>query len=181
LYAYKNQVLNKDIYLPWLHKYKALYDDTSGNENRYAAYDAFHSLYFSIQELEELLEFSDQAEQALEEFSELQHEEEVLFWLSKYEELGHQLMFFTSLRCETESEDVILPFSMDQFNIDPIDFLYHFRFNFLFDNNYYPMLDKYITYDVEELKDYLNVDDGHFHPQVTSLTYHLRRRGILPL
>jgi hypothetical protein len=179
LNAFKNEVLHKDIYLPWLRKYASLYKATSGLENRYAAYDVFHSLYFNFKELAEFLELSASTEQAVEEFRVLQYEDEVLLWLSKYETLGTQLTFFSSLRYENDTDDIIIPFTVDSFTIDPIDFLYLYRFTFLFDHNYYPMLDKYITYSTAEIEEFYN-NDEHHPTHIYSLSYHLRRRGILP-
>ena len=91
---HQEEIINKELYGAWFEKYSDLYESRSLPYNTYS--DKFFWLYSDIEELMEFLETTDEAKQAVEEFQNIDENNELqlLEWLVKYEEAGKALTLF---------------------------------------------------------------------------------------
>lgn len=182
LIQYQNRIIDKTIYLSWLEKYfelnKYFHGKGSFSDN-YSDFHRFYWLYFRINELNDFLQSNEFAKEAVEEFQTIDksNEPQLLKWLIKYEKTGNDLTLFLYEDIDFESPEKSKYFGIDDFKINTSDFWYIAKFKFLFDEYYWEILEKYSTFSNEEKTRYIN-ENNVMSEHVTSLTYHIDKRGI---
>lgn len=92
LLKYQNTIIDKSIYIPWLNKYKELYNDLLQGSKNYDHINEFFWLYFRINQIEEFLQTRYFAIEALEKYAliDQNNEASIIQWLDAYDiEDGH--------------------------------------------------------------------------------------------
>lgn len=182
LIQYQNSIIDKTIYLSWLEKYFELNKTFTGKgflSYNYSDFHNFYWLYFRINELNDFLQSSESAKEAVEEFqtNDKSNESQLLKWLIKYEKIGDDLSLFLYEDIDFEYPEKSEYFVVDNFKISTSDFIHVAKFKFLFDEYYWAMLEKYSTFSDEEKTRYVN-ENNVMSEYITSLTYHIDKRGI---
>ena len=101
----------------------------------------------------------------------------ILKWLVKYEKLSEPLILFLFEDFDIEFPERSAWYKVDDLKIDSLDFYDITEFSFLHSDRYWTMLEKYTTFSTEKQTEYMNADSSN--EKVTSLGYHLKRRGII--
>lgn len=179
LIQYQNKVIDKEVYLVWLEKFHYLYKSFDLPPLFYSEFDKFHTLYYRINELNDFLQSSDFAKEAVIDFQNIDktNEPQLLKWLIKYEKTGSNLTLFLFEDIDFEYPEKSEYFVVDNFKISTSDFIHIAKFKFLFDEHYWTMLEKYSTFSDEETTRYLN-ENNEMSEHISSLTYHIDKRGI---
>jgi len=144
LMQHQKEIINKELYGAWFEKYSDLYESRSLPYS-YTYSDKFFWLYSDIEELMEFLETTDEAKQAVEEFQNIDENNELqlLEWLVKYEEAGKALTLFLFEEVDYEYPERTAFFKQRNLKISTKDFEYLFKFYHLFDKYYHDMLEKH--------------------------------------
>ncbi|PZX60093.1 hypothetical protein [Hydrotalea sandarakina] len=179
LIQYRDDIIDKSIYLPWISKYASLYEMVK-LQIMYSGFHRFNQLYGSISSLNEFLPYSVEAQQALEAYAEIdvQNEQQLLHWLTTYEPLGDHFIGFLYDEIDLEHPEAKAYFTTGGLKISTADFKYIALFKFYFDDYYWYKLDEYNTFTNEQLRNAYNPDD-EISQYRSSLTYHLRKRNKL--
>lgn len=177
LYRYKNKIINKDIYLPWLGYHNSLYKTFSLPPIMDAQYGRFYWLYSRMDDLKDYLQSDESAKKAVTEFQSIKigNETQLLAWLVKYEKTGHDLTLFMYNDIDFENPENKLFFMLEDLKISTSDFKYIAKFKFLFDTHYWSMLEIYSTFSEEEKNQYIN-QNSEMAEYISSLSYHLEKR-----
>lgn len=180
LLKYKDRIIDKDVYIPWLKKYYELYKSFDLPPLFYRDQNNFHSLYYKITDLKNYLKVSNLAEEAVETFKTTINIDEnyLLKWLTKFEQTGDKLTLFWYFDIELEQKEQCDYFTVNGLKIATFDFLFIAKFKCLFEDHYWNMLEKYTTINDDEIKNHAN-KNGTRKSYVYSLAYHLDKRGIL--
>lgn len=180
LIQYQNIIIAKEIYTCWLEKHSELYKSFDSLPIFYSGFDKFHTLYRRISELNSFLQTSNFAKEAIEEFQTINksNESHLLKWLIKYEKTGNSLTLFLYDHIDFEYPEKSEHFEVHDLKINTSDFKYIAKFKFLFDGHYWSMLEKYTTFSNEDEIRYIN-ENSEMSKYVSSLTYHLNKRGIV--
>ena len=101
LNQYQNKILNKELYVEWLDKFYNLYKSFDLPPFFYSDYNKFHNLYYKISLLNDFLQSSNLAKDAIKEFKTIDknNEQQLLKWLIKHEETGDNLCLLYTSRC----------------------------------------------------------------------------------
>jgi hypothetical protein len=181
LYQHLNNIINKEIYLPWLAKHFALYQSFPfppfiEDSKMFRLYN----LYSSIDDLKDYLQCDDSAKKAVTEFESIKNgnETQLLAWLVKYEKTGHDLTLFMYDDMDFAHPKAKPYFMVDDLRISTSDFKHIARFKFLFDEYYWDMLEKHSTFTEDEKQRYIN-QNSKMANYISSLSYHLEKRGII--
>lgn len=179
LYQYQDIIINKEIFLPWLEKYHALYKSFDLPPIFDTQFKKFHWLYYLMNDLKEFLESDEAAKKAVAEFESLERDNEtqLLSWLVKFEKTGHDLTLFMFEDMDYENPEAKPYFLVHDFKISTSDFKYLAKFKYLFDEYYWTMLEKYSTFTEEEKNQYIS-QNSEMADYISSLSYHLKRSGI---
>ena len=112
-----------------------------------------------------------------EEFNNnLKYEKQLLKWLTEYEDLGQELTLFMYDGLNYQNPEETEYFIVNDLKIATSDFEHIARFKFIMNEYYYAMLEKYNTFSQEQIIQYAN-SDSEMSDCITSLTYHLNKRG----
>jgi hypothetical protein len=179
LIQYQNKVIDKEVYLVWLEKFHHLYKSFDLPPFFYSEFDKFHTLYYRINELNDFLQSTDFAREAVTDFQNIDkyNEPQLLKWLIKYEKIGENLTLFLFEDIDFENPEKSEYFVVDNFKISTSDFICVAKFKFMFDEHYWNMLEKYSTFSEEETIRYINEND-EISKYISSLSYHLDKKGI---
>ena len=177
----KKTVLNVEAAVQWLEKYKELSNsfDIFYMPGRYKKFDR---LYHRIKNLYELVEYKEEAEEALKFYDKTvknrETENRIVHWLVKYERLGNEVLesFITDyFKNEEQTAAGFSPLHKDySLQIDVQDFVSQLAFKKLFDRYYPEKLKKYYNLTDDERARLLEEDDGWI--KIDSLRYHLERK-----
>jgi hypothetical protein len=178
LYQYQNKIINKEVYIEWLDKFYNLYKSFDLPPFFYSDFNKFHNLYYKISLLNDFLQSSNLAKNAIKEFQTIDknNEQQLLKWLIKHEETGDNLTLFLYEDIDFEYPEKREYFEVENLKIDTSDFKYIANFKFHFDEHYWNMLEKHTTFSNEESIRYLN-ENNELSSYVSSLSYHLNKRG----
>lgn len=179
LIQHQNRVIGKEVYADWIEKFSDLYESFRWPNTIYPEIDKFLELYRRINKLNNSLQSSDAAKEALKEFQNIDqsNETELLKWLTKYEQIRDKVFVSIFEDIDVENLEADAYFIVDLFKISTSDFIDVARFNCLIDKHYWKMLDKYTTFSKLEAIQHVGENDemANF---VTSLSYHLEKRGM---
>lgn len=179
LMIYKDQVIGKELYIPWLEKYHALYKSFRMPPIFYADFNRFHSLYGGLEELSDYLKTSDYFKGAIHEFQTINSIDELqlLKWLIKHEKMAGELILFLYDNIDFEFPERSEFFEVRDLKIRVADFKFIARFKFLFDEYYWDMYEKYKL--PEEEGSLLPREPDGVEEKRSSLSYFLKIRGIV--
>jgi len=180
LLQYQNTIIDKETYTFWLEKHFELFESFDSPPISYADFDKFHTLCSMFNKLNEFLQVSDLAKEGVEEFQTINKSGELhlLKWLTKYEKTGDCLTLFLYDQIDFENSEKRGYFEFNDFKISTLDFKYVAKFKFIFDEYYWDMLEKYTTFNDDDNIRYIN-EASDMSSYVSSLTYHLYKRGII--
>jgi hypothetical protein len=178
LTQYQDNIIAKEVYLPWLDEFDSLFKPFELPPLRYFEFNKFHSLYSSIDVLHIFLKSSSSAKKAIFEYQNIVKDKEadLLSWLMKYEKTGDNLTLFLYEDIDLEFPEKSDYFIVENLKISSSDFYHIAKFKFLFDKHYWEMLEKYNTFSEEEITQYSN--DDEMSNKICSLTYHVNKRGF---
>jgi hypothetical protein len=176
-------ILNLKTAGQWLEKYKELSNsfDIFYMPGRYKKFDR---LYHRIKNLYELVEYKEEAEEALKFYDKTvknrETENRIVHWLVKYERLGNEVLesFMTYyFKNEEQTAAGFFPLNKEySLLIDIQDFETHLEFKKLYDRYYPEKLKKYYNLTEEERSKLLEEEDGWI--KIDSLRYHLERNVL---
>ena len=177
--AASREMLGPDIYLGWLDKHGELFRSFDESFINFRDFDNFYNLFFSVKRLASYLDNEEEAEKAYQEYILLTpgDEDKLLIWLTTYERLGEQLVIFSFPTSPVSKESDMAYYSFDEIRISAFEFSNIIRFKKIFDGIYWEMVKKYSTFNYVEPKRF-NEKNEEIH-SYDSLTFHLKRRGIL--
>ncbi len=175
-------VLNINTAGHWLEKHKEI-KNSYDFFNMPGGYIKFDNLYNRIKNLYELIEFKEEAEEAIKFFDKTvrnkETENRIVHWLVKYERLGNEVLgSFIWDYFKNEEQLVAGFFTLHKdysLLIDIQDFETQLEFKKLFDLYYPEKLKKYYSLTDIERTALLEEDDGWI--KIDSLRYHLERKN----
>ena len=177
---YRNQdiIIDKTIYKPWLRKHYKLYESICILFTSQVDTENFYWLYYRIKGMSEHLKYNDSAKEAFDRFQQInEHDEkQLLKWLTEYEDLGQELTLFMYEGLNYQNPEETEYFIVNDLKIATSDFENIARFKFIMNEYYYAMLEKYNTFSQEKIIQYAN-SDSEMSDYISSLTYHLNKRG----
>lgn len=176
-------ILNLESAEKWLEKYREL-NNSFDIFYTLGRYQKFDRLYHRIKNLYLLVEFKEEAEEAIRFYDKTvrnkETENRIVYWLVKYERIGNQVLesFITDyFKNEEQYVAGFFPLHNDySLQIDVQDFVSQLAFKRLFDRYYPEKLKKYYTLTEEERAKLLEEEDGWI--KIDSLRYHLDRREL---
>jgi hypothetical protein len=175
--------LTKEEYTYWLQKHEELFGMFQLPPMLYKPAVNFYRLYSCLKSFLAYTAFEQESLKASEAYFNMntENENEILAWLVKYEALGNNLSLLL-VDYFDESIETLGSFNFEtegcNFNVDVDDIKSTFFFKLKFDEHYWSLLEKYDTLTDEEQSE-LKEGTEEFEKQ-SSLTYHLKKRGILP-
>ncbi len=175
----ENPFITQEFYLYWLAKYFKMYKSLKSSALFNSKLSKFYWLYYQLNKIAEYLKFENEATKAVNAFHSfnVENEELLLKWLVEYEQVGDELRLLLVLYFGNEEEinTGYIKLSDDyNFRISVSDFEGLIRFQNLFDEHYWKMLDKYTT--IKEADWGKLVQGTEESEKRCSLTYHLKKR-----
>ena len=181
LKLFNNTEISKDQLIIWVKQYEDFYNSLDWFDLSYKNISPFHSCFYHIKGIYEIVLLEEEAAFCLEEFKSVNLEEEIqiLKWLVKFEYLYYKLIL---LHPNIVSEESLVSGKIKLYK----DFNVYFQIEILkncislqelFDKYYYEKLNKYNTQSQEEQENQIPFDDDY--EKMSSLKYHLEIRGII--
>lgn len=185
-------IIRNDLHLPivnmqhaeqWLEKYKDLFDSMNPVFPP-AAFAKFQSLYRSIGDLVPMYNMKKKAKSGLRFYynrvKRSRNERILLYWLVEYEILMDDLFslqyFYFGMENETTEEYVSIN-GVDEVYLSADDFKDQLKFLEIYTGYYWDMLNKYTTVPEEQWGTLIAGTEAS--DKRTSLTYHLKQRGMI--
>lgn len=171
--------LHKDDYLPWIKKYKELYDSLPSRFRNYKNFHNFKWLYYRLNDLANFLVYEADAEQILKKFESIncKSEPELLGWLVDNEILSINLALL-KLSYITEEDVMQKEYTSlsDDYNIKIAveDYKNVIQLADIYFSYYWEMFAKYYSYLNED--EFENDTCADEREKRSSLNYHLKRR-----
>jgi hypothetical protein len=175
--------LTKEEYTHWLQKHKDLFGRFQLPPMSYKIAVNFYELYSYLKSFLKYTVFEQESLKASEHYFNIntENENELLAWLVKYETLGDNLTLLL-VDYFDETCQALRSFKFESegcnLNVDINDIKSTFFFKLKFDEYYWSMLEKYKAISEEEESELKEGTEESANR--TSLTYHLRKRGLLP-
>lgn len=181
LTQFNDAVISKDQIITWVKQYEEFYNSLDWFDLLYKNISPFHSCFYHIKGIYEIILLEEEASIALKEFSLVNLEEEIqiLKWLVKFEYLHYKLIL---LHPNIVSEESLQSGKIILYK----DFTVYFKTKILkncidlqelFDKYYYEKLNKYSTRTQEEQENQTPFDVDY--EKTSSLKYHLEKRGVI--
>jgi hypothetical protein len=117
--SFQDQVLQKPFHKKWLSDYRYAYKFFSRPPLFYTDFNEFHSIYWKLEELYNYSLLEPIAKNALSSYHQINHsnEQDLINWLSKYENFGMKLILFDYLMGLDEQQNLhyleVLEFKVD--------------------------------------------------------------------
>jgi hypothetical protein len=173
--AANGKMIDREIYLNWLEKYRALFDEFVLPPILYRSLENFYYLYYSLNNLSSNIKFDVDAGNAYQDYLlNLPSDENILLqWLCKFEQLGNQLILFPYPDNLSAKEIDKGYFIFDGIRINAVDYENIITFKKIFNKFYWEMLDKYRTtreVKADDLSEVVSITETE-----DSLSFHLEK------
>lgn len=169
--SYSDEVYSKEAIAYLVEKYNSLYRSVPDIFSGIVRFDEFKDLYEALQDCSKYFEFPLLTKMAVEEYEskDMENEENLIQWLLDYEEHGLELInliYFLELKEEDKEIGELEFTNRFKFNISLIEFKYEIAFVTIFQNTYWPIMDK-IKLDIGEMPDPIYEEGKIYHATPT--------------
>ncbi len=178
----KINYVNKEDYSYWLKKYEEHYSKIGLPFTFYGKYKSFNDIYSRLKDVSQYSEHEKECEKAVRDYHLFvtEKEETLINWLLTYSTLEEKLGLMMIDYFE-DDEEVKTGFVKLMRNHNLLiaveDYKHALAFKNIFDEHYWPLLEKYSTITDEES---CKLDtESEDYKGYTSLEYHLKKRGII--
>jgi hypothetical protein len=169
--SYSNEFYSKETITYFVEKYNSLYRSLPDVFSGIVRFDEFKDIYGALQNCSKYFEFPLLTKMAVEEYEskDMVIEENLIQWFLDYEEHGLELIsliYFLELK-EGNKEIGQLSFTdRFKFNISLIEFKYEIAFVTIFQDTYWPIMDK-LKLDIGEMPDPIYEEGKIYHATPT--------------
>jgi hypothetical protein len=139
----------------------------------------FYWTYSGLDDLKNCLSFTEEAQEAISSYQKLNSslDSELLPWLVKHERMHNELGYFVYNTLCAELNENIQIIEEKGYKIAGNEFKPLIKFCKIYFDHYFDKLDQYQIFSSQKITESdFNGEEGN---QYTSLTYHLRQRGLL--